>query len=38
MDGTLTMDDVWTINDMLDLQEYLEATLEQKVRQEAERK
>lgn len=32
------MDDVWTINDMLDLQEYLEANLELKVRQEAERK
>lgn len=37
-DGTLTMEDVWSINDMLDLQDYIESNLEEKMRQEAERK
>lgn len=37
-DGTLTMRDVWIINDMLDLEDYIEANLQEKMRQEAERK
>jgi len=32
------MTDVWIMNDMLDLQEYIESNLEEKIRREAENK
>ena len=34
-DGTLTMEDVWAMNDFLDLSDYVEASLNEKMKRDA---